>query len=131
MSTIAIPSLVNSSRLQIAGATVSAKSSAVNQEIRLTPRGRLVARSAVVASLSILLLSAFSLFTGASAGSDETAKSSSYVKVSVKPGETLWSIAAALDPKGDRRDLVDELMRVNSLKSATLEAGQKIYLPTR
>jgi LysM repeat protein len=100
-------------------------------QLRLTPRGRALARLAVVSSLSILLLAGFSLFSGASAGSSDSASTTPYMKITVKPGETLWSIAANLSGSGDRRDLVDELIEVNRLKSPELVAGQKIYIPTR
>jgi LysM repeat protein len=53
------------------------------------------------------------------------------MKITVKPGETLWSIASNLSGSGDRRDLVDELIEVNRLKSPEVVAGQKIYIPTR
>ncbi len=99
--------------------------------LRLTPRGRALARLAVVSSLSVLLLAGFSLFSGATAGSKDSLSSTPYVKITVKPGETLWSIAANLDATGDRRDLVDELMDVNRLSSPELRTGQKIYIPTR
>ena len=100
-------------------------------DLRLTPRGRFVARLAVVASLSILLLSAYSALTGATAGSEESSQSDGYVKVSVKPGETLWSIASRIDPQGDAREIVDEIMQINNLQSPRIEAGEKIFLPTR
>ena len=100
-------------------------------QVRLTPRGRAVARLAVVSSLSILLLAGFSLFSGATAGSTNSVSTTPYVKITVKPGETLWSIAANLSGTGDLRDLVDELIEVNRLKSPELAAGQKIYIPTR
>jgi LysM repeat protein len=102
-----------------------------SSNLRLTPRGHLLARLAVIASLSILLLSAYSALSGATAGAEENSLPSSYLKVSVKPGDTLWSIAAEIDPSGDRRELVDELMRINNMKSPRLESGEKIYLPTR
>ena len=117
MTTIAInPSLVSAT---------PAKS-----ELRLTPRGRALARLAVVASLSILLLSGFSIFNGASASSDASV-TSPYIKISVKPGETLWSIAAMVASEGDRRDMVAEIVEVNHLKNPELYAGQKLYIPTR
>lgn len=97
--------------------------------VRLTPRGRLLARMAVITSLSILLLSGFAAVT--SAGSSETAIPTPYIKVSVKPGETLWSIADSIDPAGDRRSLVADILEINHLKSPELQAGQKIYIPTR
>jgi len=95
---------------------------------RLTRRGRFLARMAVIASLSILLLAGFSLATGSQASSQSS--DSPYIKVTVKPGETLWSIAAKISD-GDRRELVDEIIEVNNLKSPEVNAGQKLFLPTR
>jgi LysM repeat protein len=83
---------------------------------------------AVIASLSILLLAGFSLATGSQASSQSS--DSPYIKVTVKPGETLWSIAAKISD-GDRRELVDEIIEVNNLKSPEVNAGQKLFLPTR
>ena len=99
--------------------------------VRLTPRGRLLTRLAVIASLSILLLSGFAALTGASAGSTDTAIPTPYVKVSVKPGDTLWSIAESIAPSGDRRSLVADIVEINRLTTPELQAGQKIYIPTR
>ena len=99
--------------------------------VRLTARGRFVARLAVVASLSILLLSGASLLTRASAGSDNVAIPTPYVKIAVAPGQTLWSIAQAIEGSGDKRDLVDEIISINHLTSPDLSAGQRIYIPTR
>ena len=99
--------------------------------VRLTPRGRFLARLAVITSLSILLLSGFAAITGATAGSTDTAIPTPYIKVSVKPGETLWSIAASIAPGSDRRSLVADIVEINRLESPELQAGQKIYIPTR
>ena len=99
--------------------------------VRLTPRGRLLTRLAVIASLSILLLSGFAALTGASAGPTDTAIPTPYVKVSVKPGDTLWSIAESIAPSGDRRSLVADIVEINRLATPELQAGQKIYIPTR
>ncbi|MBM3743068.1 MAG: LysM peptidoglycan-binding domain-containing protein [Actinobacteria bacterium] len=95
---------------------------------RLTRRGRFFARLALIASLSILPLAGFYLVTGSQASSESS--DSPYVKVTVQPGETLWSIAAKISD-GDRRALVDEILEVNNLKNSELIAGQKLYLPTR
>jgi LysM repeat protein len=100
-----------------------------SEQVRLTPRGRFLARIAVIASLSILLLSLLSMFTGASAGSNPSTVE--YEQIIVAPGQTLWSIAANLEIKGDRREIVDEIMSLNNLSNPELSAGQKIYLPTR
>ena len=124
MTTIAInPSLVNRGEKTPENRHYS--------RVRLTPRGRLFTRLAVIASLSILLLSGFAAMTGASAGSTETAIPTPYVKVSVKPGDTLWSIAESIAPTGDRRSLVADIVEINRLTTPELQAGQKIYIPTR
>ena len=124
MTTIAInPSLVNRGEKTPENRHYS--------RVRLTPRGRFVARLAVLTSLSVLLLSGFAAVTGATAGSTDSAIPTPYIKVSVKPGETLWSIAASIAPEGDRRSLVADIVEVNRLKSPELQAGQKIYIPTR
>ena len=113
--------------------TIAINPSPINShsQLRLTPRGRGLARLAVVSSLSILLLAGFSIFSGATAGSTDSVSTTPYMKITVKPGETLWSIASNLSGSGDRRDLVDELIEVNRLKSPEVVAGQKIYIPTR
>ena len=124
MTTIAInPSLANHG--------VKTPENRHYSRVRLTPRGRLFARLAVITSLSILLLSGFAAVTGATAGSADTAIPTPYVKVSVKPGDSLWSIAESIAPNGDRRSLVADIVEINNLKSPELQAGQKIYIPTR
>jgi len=124
MTTIAInPSLVNRGEKTPENRHYS--------RVRLTPRGRFITRLAVIASLSILLLSGFAAVTGASAGSTDTAIPTPYVKVSVKPGDTLWSIAESIAPHGDRRSLVADMVEINRLTTPELQAGQKIYIPTR
>ncbi|MBM3656322.1 MAG: LysM peptidoglycan-binding domain-containing protein [Actinobacteria bacterium] len=99
--------------------------------LRPTPHGRGLTRLAVISSLSILLLSGFAAFDGATAGSKSQSISSPYMKISVRPGDTLWSIAEGISPEADRRALVADILEVNDLKSPNLQAGQKIYIPTR
>ncbi|HEX7096796.1 MAG TPA: LysM domain-containing protein [Acidimicrobiales bacterium] len=45
----------------------------------------------------------------------------------VRPGDTLWSIAARLDPGGDPRPLVEQL--AEAAGGAELVPGQRIELP--
>jgi nucleoid-associated protein YgaU len=45
----------------------------------------------------------------------------------VRPGDTVWSIAEALDPGGDLRATVDRIVEANG--GATLVVGQRIELP--
>ena len=80
MSTLAIPSLAPLKNQR-------------KSQLRLTPRGRFVARLAVVTSLSILLLASASFLNGATAGSTKPV-TTPYALITVKPGQTLWSIAS-------------------------------------
>ncbi len=45
----------------------------------------------------------------------------------VQPGDTLWSIARRLQPEGDVRALVHQLVAVNG--GAALGVGQRLVLP--
>ena len=45
----------------------------------------------------------------------------------VRPGDTLWSVARALHTDGDVRDVVDRLAEVNGADS--LIAGQRLTIP--
>lgn len=47
--------------------------------------------------------------------------------ITVEPGDTLWSIAASLDPDGDIRAVVDRLAELNGGSSLTV--GQRLVLP--
>jgi LysM domain len=61
--------------------------------------------------------------TGATSG-QETAAAQDWV---VKPGDTIWSIAEAIDPRGDVRPLVDRLSA--EVGNAPLYPGEVIQLP--
>jgi hypothetical protein len=47
----------------------------------------------------------------------------------VAPGETLWALASTLADGRDTRDLVADIVEINSLGSADLQAGQKVRIP--
>ena len=100
--------------------------------IVLNRRGRL-ARTLVVLSLAIVLGSLVSgslVSANAGAGTDVPAAATSFITVTVAPGETIWSLATRMgSDSGDVRGLVSEILEVNSLKSVDVEAGQKIRIP--
>jgi hypothetical protein len=95
--------------------------------ICLNRRGRL-ARTFVVLSLAVLLASLFGFSAGAGTPSSIGAPSS-FIEITVAPGDTLWSLATRVSEGGDVRALVDEIASVNSLQGASVEAGQKIRIP--
>jgi hypothetical protein len=97
--------------------------------IRLNRRGRL-ARTFVVLSLAVVLVSVFGLKAGAGT-TDAVGAPTSFIEVTVAPGDTLWSLAARMADGSDVRAMVDEISTVNSLASAELQAGQKVRIPLR
>jgi len=95
--------------------------------VRLNRRGRL-ARTFVVLSLAIVLGSVVSAQAGA--GTDtSTQAASSFITVTVAPGDTVWSLANRLAGGGDVRSLVSEIISVNSLSSVDVATGQKLRIP--
>ena len=97
--------------------------------IRLNRRGRL-ARTFVVLSLAVVLASVFGLKAGAGT-TDAVGAPTSFIEVTVAPGDTLWSLASRMADGQDVRSLVDEISTVNSLPTAELQAGQKVRIPLR
>ena len=92
--------------------------------LRLTRRGRL-------AFLAIGAVLAGSVVVGGGwASAHEPRDATAVATHTVVPGETLWSIAAAIaTPADDIRVIVDDLMQLNSLPNAGLRAGQQILVP--
>ena len=97
--------------------------------MRLNRRGRL-ARTFVVLSLAVVLASVFGLKAGAGT-TDAVGAPTSFIEVTVAPGDTLWSLATRMADGGDVRAMVDEISSVNSLATAELQAGQKVRIPLR
>jgi hypothetical protein len=97
--------------------------------VHLTRRGRL-ARTLLVLSLAVVLASLFGLSAGAGT-SDSVGAPTSFIEVTVAPGDTLWSLATRMAGGEDVRAMVDEIASVNALASADLQAGQKVRIPLR
>ena len=95
----------------------------------LTRRARL-ARTLVVLSLSVLMVSGFAMKAGAGSVSNPDGPSH-FVTVVVAPGESLWSLASALADGGDVRALVNEIVTVNSLESVDVQAGVRLRIPVK
>jgi hypothetical protein len=97
--------------------------------VHLTRRGRL-ARTLLVLSLAVVLASVFGLSAGAGT-TDSVGAPTSFIEVTVAPGDTLWSLASHMAEGADVRALIDEITSVNALASADLQAGQRVRIPLR
>lgn len=53
-----------------------------------------------------------------------------YVTVTVQPGDTLWSIAAAhAAPSSDVQEVVDRISDANHLQSGAIQPGEHLRIP--
>jgi Tfp pilus assembly protein FimV len=94
--------------------------------LRLTRRGRVVVLIflALVASLaSAVLFTTASHADGPPPGPAPT--------IVVRPGDTLWGIASREIPRRDNQDAVDELRRLNDLRTPDLQPGEILTLPRK
>ena len=97
--------------------------------LRLTRRGRAVVRLAIAILLALLAL-AIVLSWGRAAEARPEPGSPVPVRYHVvRPGETLWGIAAEELPRTDRRDAVARIIELNALGSAGVSAGQRLAVP--
>ncbi|MBT2595280.1 LysM peptidoglycan-binding domain-containing protein [Arthrobacter sp. ISL-72] len=109
------------------------KAKAVQPPLRLTRRGRIV-----LVGIPLILLSAVLItlagFLNSPAKAAETATELSVtptVSVTVQPGESLWGIAAAVDPGRDPRDVVADIVQLNNLDGGRVMPGQQIFVPSK
>lgn len=103
---------------------VAANRKAGNQRVRLNRRGRIFVGTLI----------AIALWWGSAMVLPSQAHSESgpmeVVAYTVQPGDTLWGFASKVTPQGgDVAAMVDELIELNGLSSANIEAGQRIVVP--
>lgn len=95
----------------------------------LTQRGRLVLGLLTTATALALLALVFAAFAPNASASTSSVGSQTHVQV-VEAGQTLWQIAAAVDPAADPRETIDRILDLNSLSnSAQIHAGQALIVP--
>jgi Tfp pilus assembly protein FimV len=93
---------------------------------RLTRRGRIVL--AVLAALTVCGLFLAGA-TAAQASGPAAHGAASARQVIVQPGDTLWSIAQSAVPNADARAVVQEILQANRLQTASITAGQRLWVP--
>ena len=96
--------------------------------LRLTRRGRVV-----VAVAAALLLAALSLVIASSAQATNhpvaRAAQQNLTQVTVRPGQSLWSVAESADPGADTRVVIQQIVELNGLTGAVVFAGQRLWVP--
>jgi hypothetical protein len=101
--------------------------------IRLTRRGRLVvagfAMLVVIVAATVLWMTAAGSVQASSRGGAPASPYQGMTQVVVRPGQTLWSIAAAAEPAASSWAVVQQITEVNALNGATVHAGQLLWVP--
>jgi hypothetical protein len=97
--------------------------------LRLTRRGRIV-----VAALAALVVSVFCLIAASTAqatnhGAPAGAARGGTAKVTVRPGQSLWSVAESADPNQDTRLVVQQITELNGLTSQVVYSGEQLWVP--
>ena len=119
--------IVTMHRGRVARGESSVRTAAVPPPARLTRRGRVV-----VTGVSALLIGALSvgLATAAQATRAGSGSPGRYVtKVTVLPGQSLWSLGEAYDPNADTRVIVAEIQQLNSMSGDEVKAGEVLWVP--
>ena len=94
--------------------------------LQLTRRGRIAVLLAALLTVAVLVVALGSSTTATGDAGDPVPTQT----VTVQPGDTLWKLATEANPNGDIRQTVDDIMRLNSLVSASgLQMGSEVAVP--
>ena len=94
--------------------------------LRLTRRGRLAMFISTVLMLGVLGV----ILGSTTVATDQPGTPVPATMVTIKPGQTLWDIAAKANPTGDIQVTVDDIMKLNSMTSGgNLQAGDTVAVP--
>jgi len=103
------------------------------QPLRLTRRGRIVAGALVVITVAGIAAMIWVAVAGRAQATGHvrpgTPAAHSMLRVVVRPGDTLWSIAAKADPTADPRIVIQQIVDDNALSGTAISAGQVLWVP--
>jgi LysM repeat protein len=102
-------------------------SSPSSSRLRITRRGRVVL--AVVTAAVVAAVVGAVLLVGGEAVASQAGDPTDLAYVQVESGQSLWQIAEDVAPERDPRDVVSEIVRLNGLPGADVQAGQQLAIP--
>jgi nucleoid-associated protein YgaU len=101
--------------------------------ITLTRRGRMVVGALVVIAVAGIAAMIWVAVAGRAQAAGHvrpgTPAAHSMLRVVVRPGDTLWSIAAKADPAADPRIVIQQIVDDNALSGTAISAGQVLWVP--
>jgi hypothetical protein len=100
--------------------------------VRLTRRGRRLARTAVIALALLLALTIGILGRGTPVQAGDAPAQVATSTVIVQPGQSLWDVARGLSLDADLRETVARIQELNGLSGgagSTVRPGQELIVP--
>lgn len=101
----------------------------VRSHLRLTRRGRAVFTTLAALPLVICAL-VLAVNGGGAVAGGSALTGTSFDYITVPAGDSLWTIAEEIAPDADPRDIIDDIMSLNQLSTAEVQAGQRLAIPT-
>lgn len=93
-----------------------------------TKRTRIASKPRFIA-FSLFCIMTVCAFAGSFTNAAADKESETYT-LCISAGDTLWDIAASANTaKKDVRNIIDDIMKLNNLKSPTLNVGDTIQIP--
>ncbi len=89
----------------------------------------LLAGLAIAGAVALIWLAVTGQAQAASKLVPVPAGSHSMLRVVVRPGQTLWSIAEKADPTADPRLVIQQIVDDNALSGTSVNAGQVLWVP--
>jgi hypothetical protein len=88
----------------------------------------------VTAAAAALLVTVLSLLAAGAAQATNHSVSpgaarQNLVQVTVRPGQSLWSVAESADPDEDTRAVIQQITDLNALSGNVVFAGQQLWVP--
>jgi LysM domain len=100
--------------------------------LRLTRRGRIVVTAVAIFLATVVITVIGMAAPGGAQAANHGRPGAGYGgmhQVVVRPGQTLWSIAASAEPTADPRLVISQIMTANSMTSDVVEAGELLWVP--
>jgi nucleoid-associated protein YgaU len=106
---------------------------AARTPIKLTRRGRVVVGVLIGLAVAAVAIAIWFAVAGQAQASSQVGPrvpaGNSVSRVVVRPGDTLWAIAAQANPAADPRAVIPEIIDLNSLSGTSLQVGQILLVP--
>jgi hypothetical protein len=94
------------------------------------PDGRLSRQGRLLRTFSVVAIVSMAIVLGSRASADGPSAPAPTDTYTVASGETLWEIASALSTPGEStQSVVNDILELNHMDSATIHPGDQILLP--